>query len=134
MTEHMEIHKSTYGDKPFNFHIAKHKDELHVELTYPPKDDAENAHGQCRYVVVDQESVRASDGIRLHYDYRRDGFVVEQPKNRLVKKGDRTYDSITDWIEVGFFESWKFDDTDDCQPTEEDFARADREFEERSGK
>lgn len=76
---HQEIHHSEYTGQN-NFHINVHGNELHVELTYPPRDDANEAEkpGQIRYVVVDQESVRASDGVRLHYDYQRDGFVIEQ--------------------------------------------------------
>ncbi len=130
MSDHVKIHESKYGDSPFNFHVAKHKDELHVELTYPPRADEDNSHGQCRYVIVDQEAVRASDGVRLHYDYNRDGFVIEQPKHRPVKLKDNSYDMVTDWIEVGFFKSWKFNESDDGLPTAEDFARADREFDE----
>lgn len=110
-----KIYESKYGDSPMNFHVAKRGNELHVDLTYPPWTDADNKNDQCRYVCVDQESVRASDGLRLHYDYERDGFVVEQPRPRLKKLSESSYDSITDWIEVGFFQSWRFDVDEDEQ-------------------
>ena len=101
----MQIHESDYGNSPNNFHISKEEDRLHIELTYPPHSDAENTHGQCRYVYVNQESVRASDGIRIYYDFERDGFVIEQPKQRIIVR--ENYDEIIeDWIEVGFFRSW----------------------------
>lgn len=119
MTTHRTIHESEYGQSPMNFHVAKHGDELHVDLTYPPWTDADNKTGQCRYVVVNQEAVRASDGVRLHYDYERDGFVVEQPRP-YVTLADGVYHSGQTWIEVGFFQSWKFD-----RPESEQMAAAD---------
>ena len=127
---HKKIHESEYGESPFNFHVSKHGDELHVDMTYPPKTDADNRNGQCRYVCVDQEAVRASDGVRLHYDYDRDGFVVEQPRQRLKKIGKNSYDTITDWIEVGFFQSWRFESEGEGQwPRDADFAQADADYE-----
>jgi len=132
MTDHVKIHDSKYGDSPMNFHVAKHKDEVHVDLTYPPRSDEENTSGQCRYVVVDQESARASDGIRIHYDYRRDGYVVEQPRDRYVKLSDKSYDTVTDWIEVGFFGSWALNDASDESDDERHarlFREADAAFE-----
>lgn len=95
-TEHEEIYKSQYGGGPNNFHVTKNGDTLDVELTYPPRSDAENTKNQCRYIFVDQESVRASDGIRLHYDYDRDGWVIEQEP----ECGEDT------WVEVAFVQSW----------------------------
>jgi hypothetical protein len=125
-----KIHESEYGSGPMNFHISKRDDELHVELTYPPWTDADNKNGQCRYVCVDQEATRASDGVRLHYDYQRDGFVVEQPKFSLKKTGADSYDTITSWIEVGFFQSWKFESDGGGEwPRASDYEAADVEFE-----
>lgn len=99
-----KIHESEYGGSPKNFHVTKCGDELHVELTYPPYTDADNAAGQCRYIVVDQESVRASDGLRLYYDFDRDGFVVQQASTFEWEADDAKCDP--DWQEVGFFKSW----------------------------
>jgi hypothetical protein len=102
--EHAKIHESQYWDSPLNFHVAKRGDELHVELTYPPREgDPPNPAGPCRYVVVDQESVRASDGVRLHYDYQRDGLVIEQASRFAWA---RTGDCDPDWQEVAFVQSW----------------------------
>lgn len=112
-----KIHESEYGDGPMNFHVAKAGDTLRVELTYPPWTDADNKNGQCRYVYVDQEAVRASDGVRLHYDYQRDGFVVEQPRP-FMRIVDGVYRCDETWIEVGFFQSWKFDRPQEDQEAE----------------
>ena len=99
------IHESEYGDGENNFHVIKHGDVLDVTLTYPPYTDADNAHDQCRHIEVNQESVRASDGIRMHYDYDRDGWVIEQPRVR-----DPNPD-IEEWTEVAFIQSWALDET-----------------------
>lgn len=115
--EHKKIHESEYGESPLNFHVAKHGDELHVELTYPPWTDADNKNGQCRHIHINQEAVRASDGIRVHYDYSRDGFVVEQPRPYMVLEDD-CYHCRETWIEVGFFQSWAFDRPNDEQEAE----------------
>lgn len=98
------IHESEYGDSPNNFHIHKSGDELAVTLTYPPYEGDPNPVGKCRYVHVDQESVRASDGIRLHYDYVRDGFVIEQASTFQWEADDQICDP--DWREVAFIRSW----------------------------
>jgi hypothetical protein len=109
----MKIHESGYGEGPLNFHIRKFGSELSATLTYPPWTDADNKTDQCRYVCVNQESVRASDGVRLHYDYQRDGFVIEQPRRRIKKTGPDTYEEVEDWVEVAFCQSWHFEEDED---------------------
>lgn len=96
MGEIKKIHESEYGGGPCNFHVTKDGDTLSVELTYPPRSDDENPNNQCRYIFVDQESVRASDGVRLYYDYDRDGWVIQQ----------ETECGSDSWQEVAFIESW----------------------------
>lgn len=120
-----KIIESPYGTAPDNFHLSRHDAELHVTLTYPPRTDADNTKGQIRYVVFDQEATRASDGVRLHYDYERDGFVVEQNKPRLRKTDNDGYAHVDNWTEVGFFQSWALADP---EPSEADFAAADAEY------
>lgn len=100
----MKIYESEYGDSPNNFHITKRGDTLSVELTYPPYENDLNPLGKCRHVFVDQESVRATDGIRLHYDYARDGWVVEQASTFQWEANDSICDP--DWQEVAFIQSW----------------------------
>jgi hypothetical protein len=123
-----KIHESEYGEGPFNFHVTKRDDTLAVTLTYPPWTDADNRNNQCRHIEIDQEAVRASDGIRLHYDYARDGFVVEQPRTRLIALGKNSYEERDEWVEVGFFQSWHFDTRPGGDFSAEDYAAADAEF------
>ncbi len=111
-----KIITSEYGAHPDNFHVTRNNDAVNITLTYPPWTDADNTRNQVRYVEVNQESVRASDGIRLHYDYQRDGFVVEQPQVKYVPgKEPNCLDMVETWIEVGFFQSWRFD-TEESRP------------------
>lgn len=96
----MRIHESPYGGAPNNFHIYKRGATLAVTLTYPNIANAE----QCQYIEVDQESVRASDGVRLHYDYARDGWVIEQASTFEWDADDAAMNP--DWQEVAFVKSW----------------------------
>lgn len=82
-----------------------------IDLWYPRCDD------RPEYLEVGLVDVRAADGIRLHYDFDRDGFVVEQPKP-IVEKVDETgcIHCGEEWIEVGFFQSWKFNHWEDGSP------------------
>jgi hypothetical protein len=98
-----EIIKSQYGNEPDNFHVTRADDELHVTLTYPPWTDADNK-GQVRYVVFDQESVRATDGIRVSFDFDRDGYKIEQASRFGFACDDEVCDP--DWQEVAFVQAW----------------------------
>jgi hypothetical protein len=105
-----KIIQSPYGKHVDNFHLSRRDDALEVALTYPPWTDADNKGGQLRHVQINQESVRASDGIRVHYDYERDGFVIEQPKVRYEPDGEDALKMVEEWIEVAFCPSWRFGD------------------------
>lgn len=106
MSDHRKIIESQYGDHPDNFHIERHDDELHVTLTYPPYTDAANK-GQVRHVVFDQESVRATDGIRISFDFARNGYKIEQASIFSWECDDPVCDP--DWQEVAFVEAWARD-------------------------
>lgn len=101
MTVRDQIRKSEYGGSPNNFHISRKDKELLVELTYP-----ETNKDGVAYIEVDQESVRASDSVRLHYDYDRDGWVVEKPTKLCWNSSDKECDM--GWREVAFIQSWLF--------------------------
>jgi hypothetical protein len=75
-------------------------DTIRIEFAYP------RLEGHIKYMELGLQDVRASDGIRIHYDFERDGYVVEQPY--VNEKDMGTYiDASTDtWEEVGFFQSW----------------------------
>ncbi len=92
-----KIRESEYGDSPNNVHITRISDTLSVEMTYP-----EISENGVKFIEIDQESVRASDGIRLTYDYDRDGWSIMQPTKMCWV--DEPCDM--GWEEVAFIESW----------------------------
>lgn len=61
-----------------------------VELSYP------RVEGNVTHLEIDLVDVRASDGLRVSYDFDRDGWIIEQPIN---------VDEDT-WKEVFFAKSW----------------------------
>lgn len=68
--------------------------EIQMDLFYP------NVDSSPKYLALGLCDVRASDGIRIHYDFDRDGWVIEQIKHTegLMHEGT--------WQEMGYFESW----------------------------
>lgn len=79
------------------------------------------SEGAVRFLEIGLMDVRAADGIRVHYDFDRDGFVVCQPKP-IIESIDKsgTINCGEEWVEVGFFASWKFDHWDGgCPPDDE---------------
>ena len=135
----------TFNPDPYgadNFEIVRYNvspepaskltDELVVTLTYPPI-VVDHADGKVRYVRVNQESVRASDGLRVHYDFYRDGWVIEQPMDRFQKLSENHYDTITEWTEVFFAKSWALEpDGDQDEIMKAKFLAADAEWEDRN--
>jgi hypothetical protein len=80
-------------------------DTILIDLYYP------RTEGHAQYIEVGLLDVRASDGIRVSYDFDRDGYMIEQPWYEEVEitKPDATYRSfnqVEHWQEVGFFRSW----------------------------
>jgi len=98
-----KIRESEYGDSPNNVHITRRGDTILIEPTYPNISTC-----GVKFIEVNQESVRASDGIRLTYDYDRDGWSIMQP-TKLCWSGD---DAVCDmgWTETAFVQSWHFRD------------------------
>lgn len=61
------------------------------------------------------EDTRANDGVRLEFDFDRDGWRVLQPKQSevVILKDDGSIHYFTDdieWIEVYFCQAWKFEE------------------------
>jgi len=56
------------------------------------------------YLTVGLVDVRAADEIRIHYDYDRDGWSIEQASIFSWDVDDAVCDP--DWQEVAFVEAW----------------------------
>ena len=81
------------------FDPQKINDELHVALSYPRVKDTE-----IKKIVVDLVDVRAADGIRISYDFKRDGWKIEQASTFEWDGEDDVCDP--DWQEVAFVKAW----------------------------
>ena len=93
-----------------NLGIKPLENEICVNLWYPRC--AENA----KWIVIDLVDVRASDGIRVSYDFERDGWKIEQA-SRFSFEPNEPID--LGWIEVSFIQAWGSRiDEDDSLPLE----------------
>jgi len=72
--------------------ISQNGDSATVVLPYP------NISPNAKYLEIELDHVRASDGIRVSYDFERDGWAIEQSSD--LKDDD------PDWQEVAFVRSW----------------------------
>ena len=85
-------------DKKYNGELRIHNDTMYVDLWYPEVD------GNPKYVDLDLMHVRAADSIRIHYDFERDGWAIEQASTFSWPSSDPECDP--DWQEVAFVQAW----------------------------
>lgn len=71
-------------------------DTLYTELWYP-------CHSSVKFIEIDLIDVRANDGLRLYFDFERDGWVIQQA-SKWEWDVDEPIDY--DWQEVAFIEGW----------------------------
>lgn len=86
-------------EKGFCFY--ERENGISVEMCYP-------RNTKTKYVDVSISDVRASDGIRIEYDFDRDGYVIKQPIFVDVQKENYIEQEI-EWEETFFAKSWKLE-------------------------
>ena len=69
---------------------------IRVDLEYPQV-------REVKFIEINLVDVRSNDGVRLHYDFDRDGWVIEQP-TQLEWGVDEEPDPH--WKEVAFIQAW----------------------------
>lgn len=84
---------------PIDEVFGVHEDTLSVEMKYPKI----SPH---KFVEVGLIDVRAADGIRISYDYDRDGWKIEQAGRFRWKSEEDEREVGNDWKEVAFVEAW----------------------------
>lgn len=86
---------------------------LSVDLWYPPRrNEPPTDPNEPFRVEVGLSDVRAADSIRIHYDFDRDGYVVEQASRFTWATAD---DNDADWQEVAFIQAWARAETEEQQ-------------------
>jgi hypothetical protein len=78
--------------------VAVFNDTAHVDLWYP------RLEGKPKYLEVGLVDVRASDNIRISYDFERDGWKIEQASIFEWDNDDEICDA--GWLEVAFVQAW----------------------------
>ena len=74
-------------------------DTKRVVLEYPRNE------GNPKFVEVDLMCVRSADGLRISYDFERDGWKIEQAAIFSWDAEDEKCDP--DWQEVAFCPAWQ---------------------------
>lgn len=78
--------------------VVRRGDTISVDLWYP------GVGSNAQHIEVGLVAVRAADSIRIHYDFGRDGFVIEQASRFEWAADDPVRDP--DWQEVAFVKAW----------------------------
>jgi hypothetical protein len=74
---------------------------VHLTINYPRANAVDTVDiGLC--------DVRATDGIRVMYDFERDGWIIYQPRSWHPQIDEHSYGYKEEWIESAFVPSWKY--------------------------
>jgi hypothetical protein len=80
------------------FQIARTGNTIAIDLWYP------RVGTNAKHIEVGLCDVRAADSIRIHYDFARDGYVIEQASAFSWEIDDEVRDP--DWKEAAFIKAW----------------------------
>lgn len=75
---------------------------VHLEMNYPRNNIIDT-------IEIGLSEVRASDDIRIKYDFERDGWLILQPKEYYIKLADGSIEYKEEWKESAFCQAWKFE-------------------------
>lgn len=94
MAEREEIKRWADG-----YEVDRYRDTATFNFWYPGTDEQ-----KINYLEVGLMAVRAADNIRIHYDFDRDGWAIEQASTFEWDSDDTELDD--DWQEVAFVQAW----------------------------
>lgn len=78
--------------------LQRRGNTLAIDLWYP------RVEGEAKFIEIDLIDVRAADGLRISYDFDRDGWKIEQASTFEWNVDDPACDY--DWQEVAFVRAW----------------------------
>ena len=82
--------------------IPREHSDTHIVFSYPKRPPS-----PPNYLHVGLSDTRAADDIRIHYDFERDGWAVEQAKYFTWPNKDGVEDE--GWTEVAFCPAWQME-------------------------
>ena len=85
----------------YEFEVYPGGEHAQFDFWYP------RLEGMVKYLGVGLLDVRAADSLRIHYDFDRDGYVIEQSSIWSWPADDTEMD--VDWQEVAFIQAWARD-------------------------
>lgn len=102
-------------------------DTVGFDFWYPEMTEKAKDSKKIKYLEIGLVHVRASDGMRIHYDFDRDGFVIEQSYFKYEKRisettGGEYFEEIRIWEETSFIQSWALDCKGEDPSWTEDFS------------
>jgi hypothetical protein len=77
--------------------VAVHGDTAHIDIWYPRS-------SEVKFIEVGLMDTRSSDGVRVSYDFERDGWVIEQSAPTMEDRGTHR-EMVDHWQEVYFARS-----------------------------
>ena len=78
-------------------------DTIVAEFAYPRSN-------KIKFIEIGLCDVRATDNIRILFDFERSGWKIEQPYINEVQMDTYIDSSENTWEEVGFFPNWNLED------------------------
>jgi hypothetical protein len=83
------------------------KGRVHLELFYPPRDAVTEAtRNKIHTIEVGLCDVRATDSIRIRFDFERSGWAIYQQVFWEDPEGG-SVDDVDHWHEVSFIANWQ---------------------------
>jgi hypothetical protein len=83
--------------------IEEREDTITTEFLYPRSN-------QIKFIEVGLCDVRATDNIRISYDFDRDGWKIEQSYINEIDKGSYIDAATNIWEETAFLPSWNLEE------------------------
>jgi hypothetical protein len=95
--------------KNVDLRIEEDKNVLQTELKYPYNKEIDT-------IQIGISDIRAADDVRVRYDFERDGWVMEQPRQYYIPE-EGFYELGVEWIESAFCPSWQYELNDEQKET-----------------
>lgn len=83
-----------------DFEVHEEARSASFQFWYP------RTEGHVNELLVGLSDVRAADSILIHYDFDRDGYVIQQASRFSWAEGEEI---DQDWQEVAFIQAWARD-------------------------